>query len=357
MRTIDRNFVILIIIFVMIVQLGFFVSAVDDLMALQGNVLEGGVNLQNGNLTVHIFDAPSGGNLIYNSTDDFQDAISNGEYDVMLGNVTQNLTLNYGEFYYLEMYVNGEPFTFNGATRQIFQSSVGNITSLHINWTDSINLPTGKNFTTSSGGWFKGLFNWVVDSVSTNYFSFNGSTLTFNETHLNSTISGFGNLSYLKLTGGIVTGQLNVSSGGMAITGDVDFNGGWTSNGVTISNDDVFLGTLYAYNITSLGINNLDINGSLLPIAFNNTFDVGNLTWQWRNGYFGTDVFISGDSVKQWMYNQSLATSTMWNDTWSSTFNATYDVNETLATFTLYNATWDNRNLVGLNHTSVTFGL
>ncbi|MEK6890506.1 MAG: hypothetical protein AABX03_00030, partial [Nanoarchaeota archaeon] len=162
----------------------FGVYAVDDLMALQGNVLQNGANLDSGNLTVVIFDAYSGGNIIYNSTTDFNGAISLGKYDVMLGNGSQQLTLEYGKFYFMEVYINNEKLSFNGSSRQVFQSSVGNVTVNSINGfsnivfsNDSATFSSGKNVSTSSGGWFKGLFNWVIGSSSANYLSFNGSQL------------------------------------------------------------------------------------------------------------------------------------------------------------------------------------
>ena len=111
-----------------------FALAVDDLMALQGNVKQGTSNV-NGNLSVVIYDAYSGGNLIYNSTTDFENYVNDGKYDVMLGNGTNDLILQYGKFYYLELYVNDEKFNFNGSDRQVFQSSTG-----WINTTDNMNV-------------------------------------------------------------------------------------------------------------------------------------------------------------------------------------------------------------------------
>ena len=52
------------------------------------------------------------------------------------------------------------------------------------NMTGNLNMP-GYNLTAS---WFKGIFNWIIGSTSTNYLSFNGTHLDFNETFLNATI-------------------------------------------------------------------------------------------------------------------------------------------------------------------------
>ena len=47
---------------------------------------------------------------------------------------------------------------------------------------------TGQNITMGTGGWFKGLFNWIIGTISSRYLYFNGTDLNFNETSLNSTI-------------------------------------------------------------------------------------------------------------------------------------------------------------------------
>ena len=126
--------VIIISIFLVVVLLSPFAFSIDDLLALQGNVDVSGVGLTSGNLTVYIFDAHSGGNVIYNSTGDFNDSISDGKFDVTLGNGSHELDLEYGRVYYLEMYVNNEIFTFNGTgARQMFQASTGQINGSFIN--------------------------------------------------------------------------------------------------------------------------------------------------------------------------------------------------------------------------------
>ncbi|MEA3329806.1 MAG: hypothetical protein U9Q06_03615, partial [Nanoarchaeota archaeon] len=157
--------------------------------------------------------------------------------------------------------------------------------------------------------------------------------------------------NFLKLIGGSLTGQLNVTNG-MTISGNMEINNGWTNGGVTISGGEIFLQTLYTYNLTSLGVNNLNINGSLLPIDWDNTFNVGNRTWQWKNGYFGTEVYIDGNAISPWMYNQTLGTYNQYGKWWYNQTLATYNqygsnwYNHTADTFTLYNATWDNRGWV-----------
>ena len=75
--------------------------------------------------------------------------------------------------------------------------------------------------------------------------------------------------------------------------GNVDFNNGWTSGGVSISGGNLFAQTLYVYNISSLNINTLNVNGSAIP-AFDNQFDLGNLTYRWRNIYSSGNIYTNG---------------------------------------------------------------
>ena len=479
---------VLVIILLSVIPL---VIAVDDLISLQGNVKQSGANLASGNITVTIYDAFTGGNMVYNSTTDFNSAISSGEYDLVLGNSSNTLSLNYGQYYYMEIYVNNEKITYqDGATRQIFQSSVGNISVEDIDFSSKIVLTNqsstfdaGKNLTMGVGGWFKGMFDWFIKSDSTQYLTFNGTTLSLNEVNLNSTIDSrlstanlnvtanyinvtyinvteirggrlyftFINVTYLNVTtifadfvnvsslnvtnlyvdgqaingtflynhtlhtfnnynstwdnraliqnlnltitdnnlswlstynssyhgliqnlsylstynesyaqwaynqtlagdtrfvnidGDTMTGMLSISSGGLNVSGgDSIFGGGWTQGGVTITGGNIFAQTIFVYNITSLGVSTLNINGSLMPqTGFTNTFDVGNSSLNWRNGYFGTEIYINGVAVSSSITNNNLS--------WLSTFNSTYEAwnyNQTTGTFNLYNSTWDNRLLI-----------
>ena len=362
----------------------------------------------------------------------------------MLGNKSQKMNLEYGKKYFMEVYINTERLNFtNNSQRQIFQSSVGNVSSVYINWTTSINMPAGQNVSTGLGGWFKGLFNWVIGSSSQNYLSFNGSTLeltenvtkwlynqtsiggtynatyalyaynqtysgstynatynlwaynqttvstsTYNETYnlyaYNQTYSGgtynatyalyaynqtaasgwnvsgtnlyTGNLGYkvgigtaspsLKLE---VNGSVNISNGNLYVNGSADFAGGWQNGGITISEGKLFAQTGYFYNITSLTVNNLNVNASMIPSSgFDNQFDLGSSGIQWRNGYFGTDVLIAGGSVKQWMYNQTTAAVNNISQDYIPYNGAIRSVN-----LGINNLTINGRTIIGSNATSI----
>jgi len=204
-----------------------FVSLVSagQMMALQGNVKNStGSDLTSGNLTVEIWDSLTGGSLVFNSTDAYENNITSGRYDVMLGEYNA-LSLDYGRNYYMGIVINSEDLSFDGATRRIFQPSVGMINSSFLNLTtlDLSTINATGNVTTNN--WFNGLFNWFIDAASKTYLSFNGTTLSFNETFLNSTIENRGlaagfnstyNASYVPYsgaTGNVDLGVNNISAG------------------------------------------------------------------------------------------------------------------------------------------------
>jgi len=156
----------------------FLVNAgLDVSLSHQGTDLRynNGTLVSNGNLTVLIYDALSGGNLVYNET--FFNGIVDGSWNVLLGeNESNPLTLFYGVVYYQDLIVNGEDFDFTNylgqsVERKLFYSPLG-----AINATDYL---VGLNES----------FNLSSDS----YFLMNEGVLGFNDTRLNATIdSRFG---------------------------------------------------------------------------------------------------------------------------------------------------------------------
>src|SRR3989338_3997258 len=127
----------------------------QDYLALQGSAAGTGRGISDGsglgNITVEIWSAASGGSLLYNSTSDFWGALNNSRYDILLGNSSQPLSLNFSNTYYMELYINERELDFNGTERQVFQSSVGNITvDDPIKTTKSLNVNDFFNVTGST---------------------------------------------------------------------------------------------------------------------------------------------------------------------------------------------------------------
>lgn len=123
-------------------------------------------------------------------------------------------------------------------------------------WLNTTNNVTFNNVT--STGWFHGLFDWIINTISLPYLSFNGSTLTFNETKLNETITSIGG------------------------------NSSWNES---------YAGGLYAPNTTA-GIQYL-INSTNIYSTYNATYNSlasGNLSW---NETYADDryVNIDGDNM------------------------------------------------------------
>lgn len=126
------NKLILIILFIFFLNISIAHS--ENLLSFTGNFFNSTGGPSNGNLVVEIYDSLAGGNLIYNSTDDFLGNVSEGRADVMLGKSSSNggvqsLNLDYGKNYYMNINAVGTDLDFNGLARQEFTSPIGNITS------------------------------------------------------------------------------------------------------------------------------------------------------------------------------------------------------------------------------------
>jgi hypothetical protein len=105
----------------------FFLSLVgvsaQDYLALQGSV----TGATTGDVQVQIYSAPTGGVLLYDSSTDFASKIIDGRYDILVGNSTHPLSLNFSQTYYMNLILAGKDMDFGGNDRQVFQSPVGNI--------------------------------------------------------------------------------------------------------------------------------------------------------------------------------------------------------------------------------------
>lgn len=151
-------------------------AALDVSLSDQGTsvtVKSTGNLLPLGNLTIEIYDALTGGTLVYNET--FTDAIVNGSWNVMLGEDSLNpLSLEFGKVYYRDYKINGDDVDFTNGTgdtveRQFFYSPLGDVNTSEIandsiisakildgtitdaDISDSTNLTLGQKITFSFG--------------------------------------------------------------------------------------------------------------------------------------------------------------------------------------------------------------
>ncbi len=188
---------LLTVFFLLLLPLVF--APEEYILPLQGTAKVNDAKMTSGNLIVEIYDAPTSGNLVYNSTNDFLNVISNGAYDILLGNGTQPLSLNYSTKYYMDMYINDVDVDFNGSERQVFMSTVGNLSVTTPIKTTSNDADDALNV--SAGGFFLG-----GNAVFNNLFNISGGTG-------NTVTSG-----RLQIESSDIDDALNLTSGGLKIS-------------------------------------------------------------------------------------------------------------------------------------------
>src|SRR3989338_780649 len=254
---------VLVILTLLIVLFSFAARAAEEhLLPLQGTARINGGLLPVGNLDIFIYDAASGGNLVYNSSTDFHGIIRNGRYDILIGNGSQPLSLRFGTKYYMDITMNSTDLDFNGSERQVFMSTVGNISLTTPLSTSSNDTDDALNI--SNGGSFFG-----------------------------------GNIS--------VNGTVNIT----AATGDIRTAGRITSlntdtdDAVNVSGGAAFRGTVSIVNITNtpaFSVNKgFNITGDGNGLSTNSTI--------LSRGYTGTDpAFSINDGFNISGANQALST-------------------------------------------------
>ncbi len=170
----------------------------DDLMSLTGSFINynNGTEILSDNLVIELYDQAAGGNLIFNSTSDFNDNITAGTFDIMIGLFTQKLNINYSQNLFMDIFTGGQGREFQGQDRQIFQSPTGNVTHERLFLADTIQ---------------------TQDVVP----------------HVNSTYDlGSQNKTYANLFTGIIQQLTNIISGKVDFSGDINLT----------TNSNIFLG-------------------------------------------------------------------------------------------------------------------
>lgn len=125
-----------IIFFVLFLTLSVSVWGQDDLLAFSGNVKNIDGSPVYGNITVRIYENSLGGIPIYDSGSDFDNFISNSQYNLMLGSGSNELTLEFGRIYYLDLEINDEDIDFGSNERFMFQSTTGTIKNISLSGDD-----------------------------------------------------------------------------------------------------------------------------------------------------------------------------------------------------------------------------
>ena len=231
-----------------------------------------------------------------------------------------NTNLNYSDQYWLCYYRDNvlidasklarNPYTFYANNSENWQG---------MNNFNATQMENSNNLLNIKESWLSSLLHSVIDPIFT--------ALSNNVSSVNTTLN-IQNLynSTLYQGLGIINTTANIQhliNGTNMNFGNVDFNGGGFlgGNGVSIVNGDIWAKTIFVYNISSISINNLNVNGSLYP-AFDSQFDLGNSSFRWRNIYSsgniysnGTIFINNGTDIQSYISNNAV-----WNQSGSNIF-------------------------------------
>ena len=298
-------FEIIVLLFVLFICSDVF--AVQQLMALHGRATSGGVVLQTGDVQALIYDANSGGNLVYDSGTDFVSAIHSGIFDIVLGEVTL-LDFNYGAYYYLDLKVNGSDLNFGGNDRKQFESSHGPIQSSAIA-DSSITLAkiansaiTDSKVNSSAAiAWSKIskvgaiLSDLIFDSDFNSVYlnRVDGNSLYVQKSDANDIFYTQNDANNLFVKGTDANTLYAKKTGSDTILANWDLNGLFNFNGGTPHGVQIIDGNLSAYNInifnqlTTTNVSDQNVAGDDIP-SLDLTFDIGHEDMRWKNFFGGT---------------------------------------------------------------------
>ena len=333
-----------------------------------------GALLTSGNLRVEIYDASSGGNLIYNET--FTDAIANGSWNVMLGENTSNpLSLEFGKTYYKDYIINGENVNFTNLTgsnvdRRFFYAPLGDIASEDINWSTNENLSISYYYATNGSTFTLNYSNFSViygyatnaslwtlnytDYLAIRTYATNASLWTLNYSNFTVTYgyainSTGGGLTWAEANNGTLLNYSNALNGTLASTIAANTFGNFnqTFNGTTF-----FLWALL--NRTGIGTtspqNRLNVIGDInatttvfsqnknLSLGYDYALNASSSGISWATANNGTLLNYSSALNGTLVQNSSLA-DYLKTVNWNST-NDTYHT--WFGNYTGYNASWSN---------------
>ncbi|MBI5065614.1 hypothetical protein HZA97_05240 [Candidatus Woesearchaeota archaeon] len=326
-----RAKVLALFVLVLLVLFSSIVFATSIILGDQGtNVIVSatGAKLTSGDLTVSIYDAATGGNLIYQNT--FTGGIVNGTWDVDL-----NFTAEYGKLYYKDYAINGDDLDFSGQERKAFMSPLGDISVatnisaayFHGSGANLTGLPTGSGWTNTSTETNSSLLVNVLNNIlsTKNVTAANFHGVGTNLTGLPIQSGGWTNTS-TQVNNSLLVNVLNnifstnnVSAAffhgnGGNLTGVPIQSGGWTNtttesnNSLLVNVQNNFLSTknVSAANFHGVGTNltglpiqsggwsntSTQTNTSLLVNVLNNIFTTNNVT---ASFFHGGNVNISGN--------------------------------------------------------------
>ncbi len=198
----------------------------------------------------------------------------------------ENVNLNFSSQYWLCYYRDDVLINASKIARTPYSFIAKNVSAEGIINDSNMNM-VGYNVTASSG-----LFSWLGSLLN------RITTLFVQDIDFTGMINGSGNIN----TTGNVTADFFFGNG-------ADFNDGWLNGGVSISGGDLYAQTVWVYNLSSLSVDSLSINGSILPpVGFDNTFDIGNSSLRWKDLYLSGQLSSNGTGDNYFLGNLGIGT-------------------------------------------------
>jgi hypothetical protein len=325
-----------------------------------------GASLNSGTIEIYIYDASSGGNLIYN--ENFTNNITNGSWNIKI-----EPDLEYGKIYYKDYVIEGDNLNFSGDDRIEFQSPFGVINNgSFINFSLISSCPADSSIRQiyENGG----VVCEADDSASVDLsdYALTNESETFDE---NITVTNYGFFGWL----GSLTSRIsslfvtNVNTINLTLNGSTIES--WDEvNGSSVDTDTQKNATGYLYNdSTTIYLNETKLNltidlrdndttyshlsnftddlgnrGYVVLSNFTNDLGIGNWTMDKPNYYLSSNPFAFYNST-------TLPSSTETDPYWTGNFTL-YNSSWSLDTNTQKNATgylYNDSTTIYLNETKL----
>jgi hypothetical protein len=226
-----------------------------------------------------------------------------------------NVSLDYDQQYWLCYYRNGTLQNNSKIVRTPYTFRARNITLSGVQPDSNFNM-SGYNITADWGFFnFLGSFTNRITNLFVQNINASGNVNITGDLNVSGLIYGNGS----QITG-ITSGTLDGYDStffmplNQSVYGSFDFNGGWLGGGLTISEGDIYARTGYFYNISSLNVTNINVNGTL-GASVDNQFDIGNSTHRWRDLYLSGEILSNGTGTNYFGGKLYASENFMFNDT------------------------------------------
>jgi hypothetical protein len=253
------------------------------------------VNLSD--LTIFIYDDPTGGNLIFSQT--FPSAVVNGSWNVMI-----NPNLEFGKIYYKDYKINNDDLDFDGNERLSFQSPLGMINNVSfINFSLINSCPLGSSIRQI---YENGSVECETDDSS-------GSD-SYNDSWINSAIDNKISVQNTSIVNWITLTFIKLAD----IVGLV---GNWSADKVNY------------YNTTQVNDINTSMKNYVDYINSTNGVGSGNYNDAWINNTIDSKINTNNDSVKNYILYVNSTNSAGGTDTFIANYSQFLLNNQSLTNF------------------------